>query len=130
MARQHTHRVSRFGSLGVAYAGYRIWRRRGKQAGVVEETAAVPAPLDEVDPHDLTSPGTVSDPELEERRAAEAAERERESRASSVTKFEELRQEEEAERAEHSSAIAIPRPVRQARGGRAQARVPAVRREP
>jgi hypothetical protein len=98
MTRQRAWRLSRFGSLGVAYAGYRIWRRRGKQTGVVQ--------LDEIDPHDLTSPGTVSDPELEERRAVEAAERERESRESSVTKFEELRQEEEAERAEQASAIA------------------------
>jgi hypothetical protein len=64
--------------------------------------------VDEIDPHDLTSPGTVSDPELEERRAVEAAERERESRASALTKFEELRLEEEEERAEHSSAIADP----------------------
>ena len=52
----------------------------------------------QIDPSELTSPGTISDPALEERRAREAAEREAESRASSETKFEELRQEQEAER--------------------------------
>jgi hypothetical protein len=52
----------------------------------------------EIDPSSLTSPHTVSDPALEERRAKEAAEREAESRASSETKFEELRHEQESER--------------------------------
>ena len=37
----------------------------------------------------LTSPGTVDDPELERERAEQAAERERESRESDQTKFEE-----------------------------------------
>ena len=37
----------------------------------------------------LTSPGTVDDPELERERAEQAAERERESRESDTTKFEE-----------------------------------------
>jgi hypothetical protein len=46
----------------------------------------------------LTSPGTVHDPELERQRAEQAAERDRESRESSETKFEELRREQEAER--------------------------------
>lgn len=51
-----------------------------------------------IDPDELTSPGTIKDPELERRRAEEALQREAESRASSETKFEELRQEEEAQR--------------------------------
>jgi hypothetical protein len=51
-----------------------------------------------IDPDDLTSPGTIKDPELEHRRAEEAAVREAESRASDETKFEELRHEEEVER--------------------------------
>ena len=42
-----------------------------------------------IDPSELTSPGTIHDPALEERRAREAAEREAESRASSETKFDE-----------------------------------------
>ncbi len=63
---------------------------------------------DDVKPEDLTSPGTVDDPELERQRATEAAERERESRASGETKFEELREEQEAERAEQSDRIGHP----------------------
>jgi len=51
-----------------------------------------------IDPDDLTSPGTIDDPELERRRAQEAAQREAESRASDETKFDELRAEEEANR--------------------------------
>jgi hypothetical protein len=51
-----------------------------------------------IDPEDLTSPGTIKDPELERRRAEEAAQREAESRASEETKFEELRQQEQEER--------------------------------
>jgi hypothetical protein len=47
--------------------------------------------MSDVNPEDLTSPGTIDDPELEARRAREAAERERESRMSDETKFEELR---------------------------------------
>ena len=38
-----------------------------------------PESTDEIDPDSLTSPGTVSDPQLERRRAVEAAEREREA---------------------------------------------------
>jgi hypothetical protein len=65
----------------------------------------------EIDPHELTSPGTVHDPALEERRAREAAEREAESRASSETKFDELRDEIERERAEAARAVGdVPRP--------------------
>jgi hypothetical protein len=37
----------------------------------------------------LTSPGTVDDPELERERAEQAAERERESRESDETKYDE-----------------------------------------
>jgi hypothetical protein len=51
--------------------------------------------MSDVNPEELTSPGTVDDPALEEQRAREAAERERESRLSDETKFEELRDEEE-----------------------------------
>jgi len=51
-----------------------------------------------IDPEDLTSPGTIDDPELERRRAEEAAQREAESRASEETKFEELRHEEQEQR--------------------------------
>jgi hypothetical protein len=65
-------------------------------------------PADEIDPESLTSPGTVSDPQLERRRAVEAAERERESRQSPVTKFEELRREEEAALHEHTPRLADP----------------------
>ncbi len=65
-----------------------------------------------IDPQDLTSPGTIDDPALEERRAREAAEREAESRASSETKFDELREAEEAERAHAAEAVGdVPPPV-------------------
>ncbi len=64
-----------------------------------------PEPVDEIDPASLTSPGTVSDPQLERRRSVEAAERERESRESPVTKFEELRRQEEAELHEHTAVL-------------------------
>jgi hypothetical protein len=117
-----------FGPLGIAYAGYRGWRRHshrqpvamhpdpaeqqpsppseGQSHRIAERVATATAPSEEIVPGDLTSPGTVSDPELEERRAEEAAERERESRASSMTKFDELRQEEDLERAEHAALVA------------------------
>ena len=66
----------------------------------------------QIDPSELTSPGTISDPALEERRAREAAEREAESRASSETKFEELRHEVEAERSEAAQAVGdVPAPL-------------------
>jgi hypothetical protein len=66
----------------------------------------------QIDPSELTSPGTISDPALEERRAREAAEREAESRASSETKFDELRQEVESERAEAAKAVGdVPAPL-------------------
>ena len=66
----------------------------------------------EIDPNELTSPGTISDPELEARRAREAAEREAESRASSETKFDELRHEVEAEQAEAAQAVGdVPAPL-------------------
>ena len=59
-------------------------------------------------PDDLTSPGTVSDPELERRRAEEALVRERESREMEETKFEALRREQEAERGKLASALEEP----------------------
>jgi hypothetical protein len=66
----------------------------------------------EIDPHALTSPGTIDDPELEERRAQEAAVREAESRASTETKYEELRHEQEAERHEAAAAVGdVPAPL-------------------
>ena len=96
------------GRFGLAFAGYRLWRRYSND---LEDTAqhveaVAPVPPDEVDPADLTSPGTVSDPELEERRAEEAAVRERESRASTLTKFDELRLEQESELHEHAALVA------------------------
>jgi hypothetical protein len=51
--------------------------------------------MSDVNPEDLTSPGTIDDPALEEQRAREAAERERESRMSDETKFDELRDMEQ-----------------------------------
>jgi hypothetical protein len=64
-----------------------------------------------IDPSDLTSPGTVDDPALEQRRAREAAEREAESRASSETKFDEEREEQEKQRARAAEIVAdVPSP--------------------
>jgi hypothetical protein len=65
-----------------------------------------------IDPSELTSPGTVDDPELERRRAAEAAVREAESRADDETKFEQLRKEEEGERHEAAEIVGdLPAPL-------------------
>ena len=65
-----------------------------------------------IDPNELTSPGTVDDPELERRRAAEAAVREAESRADDDTKFEQLRKEEEEERHEAAEIVGdVPAPL-------------------
>jgi len=57
----------------------------------VQPVPPVPTESADVDPEELTSPGTVDDPKLEAQRAREAAERERESRLSGETKFDELR---------------------------------------
>jgi hypothetical protein len=95
-----TRRFKWVGPLGLGFAGYRLWRR----ASHTQVAVATESP-EEVVPSDLTSPGTVSDPELEERRSQEAAERERESRASSMTKFDELRLQEDAERHEHAAVV-------------------------
>jgi hypothetical protein len=65
-----------------------------------------------IDPDELTSPGTVDDPELERRRAAEAAVREAESRADEETKFEQLRRAEEEERHEAAEIVGdLPAPT-------------------
>jgi hypothetical protein len=65
-----------------------------------------------IDPNELTSPGTVDDPELEQRRATEAAVREAESRADEETKFEQLRKEEEGERHEAAEIVGdVPAPL-------------------
>ena len=65
-----------------------------------------------IDPDELTSPGTVDDPELERRRAAEAAVREAESRADEDTKFEQLRKEEEEVRHEAAEIVGdVPAPT-------------------
>jgi hypothetical protein len=65
-----------------------------------------------IDPDELTSPGTVDDPELERRRAAEAAVREAESRADEETKFEQLRKEEEDARHEAAETVGeVPAPI-------------------
>lgn len=66
----------------------------------------------DVRPEDLTSPHTVDDPKLEQQRAEEAAERERESRASEDTKFEEARADQEAERAQQVESLGdLPAPT-------------------
>ena len=65
-----------------------------------------------IDPSELTSPGTVDDPELERRRATEAAVREAESRADDDTKFEQLRKAEEDERHEAAEIVGdVPAPL-------------------
>ena len=65
-----------------------------------------------IDPNELTSPGTVDDPTLERRRAAEAAVREAESRAEEDTKFEQLRKEDESERHEAAEIVGdVPAPT-------------------
>ena len=128
----------RLGPLGLALTAYRLWRRlspsqkaairrRGERlfAGVRgERLAAVPPdpmpapgsqqasgakPAAPLTPDDLTSPGTISDPELERRRAEEALIREQESREMEETKFEQLRREQEAARREATSAVDEPR---------------------
>ena len=58
-----------------------------------------------IDPDELTSPGTVDDPELERRRSAEAALREAESRETDETRFEQLRKAQEAERSEAAHIV-------------------------
>jgi hypothetical protein len=102
------------------------WRRRdpdtssdvgdpyaAREAAFTPATAAPVEPVAtesaEVDPHELTSPGTVDDPKLEAQRAREAAERERESRLSDETKFDELR-ETEAERDASQVVAEVPPP--------------------
>jgi hypothetical protein len=66
--------------------------------------------MSDVNPEDLTSPGTIDDPKLEEQRAREAAERERESRATDETKFEELRDvEKERDAAQVVGDVLEPR---------------------
>ncbi len=66
--------------------------------------------MSDVNPDDLTSPGTIDDPELEKQRAREAAERERESRMSDETKFEELRDiEKEQDAAQIVGDVPEPR---------------------
>jgi hypothetical protein len=65
-----------------------------------------------IDPNELTSPGTIDDPALEQRRAEEAAVREAESRADEETKFEQLRKEEEGERHEAAEIVGdVPAPL-------------------
>ena len=65
-----------------------------------------------IDPEELTSPGTIDDPALEQRRAEEAAVREAESRSEDDTKFEQLRHQEEASRHEAAEIVGdVPAPV-------------------
>ena len=66
-----------------------------------------------IDPNELTSPGTVDDPELERRRAEQAAVREAESRQSDETKFEELRRQEEGDRSEAAQIVGDVPPPRE-----------------
>lgn len=128
----------RFGPLGLAYTAYRVWKRlspaqkaalkqrglsamealRGKSAMTApatydQESRTRPAPpsstrSEQTTQASLTSPGTVADPELEQRRAEEALIREKESRESETTKFEELRLQQEAER--HKLALSTDEP--------------------
>jgi hypothetical protein len=66
--------------------------------------------MSDVNPDELTSPGTIDDPALEEQRAREAAERERESRMSDETKFDELRDlEQEQDAAQIVGDVPPPR---------------------
>jgi hypothetical protein len=90
--------------LDDAAAGWPVSAPAASRAG------AATAPAEEVAPSDLTSPGTIADPDLEQRRAEQAVERERESRATDQTKFEELRREQESERHERAAAIGEPPP--------------------
>jgi hypothetical protein len=126
-----TRRFRPFGLVVLAYAGYRLLRRlTGSETGdagtdrasaaaapsaagprtvppepSAERVGATTAPAEEIVPDVRTSPSIADDPELERRRAKEAAVRERESRESDVTKFEELRAAEEAERAAQAATI-------------------------
>lgn len=60
---------------------------------------------------DLTSPGTIDDPELERERAREAAARDVESRASSETNFTREGRAQEAQRAEAAEQLRdLPQP--------------------
>lgn len=68
---------------------------------------------DAIDPNELTSPGTVDDPELERQRAEQAALREAESRRSDETKFEELRRQEEGDRSEAAQIVGDVPPPRE-----------------
>jgi hypothetical protein len=72
---------------------------------VAATTGAATAPTEEIALSDLTSPGTVPDPDIEEQRAEQALLRERESRQTEVTKFEEQRLKLEAERAAGASPL-------------------------
>jgi len=120
-----TRRFRRIGLLVLAYGCYRAIRRRAgggtsadraatrPAAGPrpvppersAERVGATTAPVEEIVPDVRASPSIADDPELERRRAEEAAVRERESRESDVTKFEELRLAEEAARAAQAAAI-------------------------
>jgi hypothetical protein len=97
--------VRRLSTLGIAFAGYRFWRRRANHPSEAVQSHT-PQSVEEIVPSELTSPGTISDPKLEERRAEEAVARERESRASPITKFDELRLEQESERHERAATVA------------------------
>ena len=92
-------------AVGVVLDRLHVTRRRPGTAAAGPDAAWSPnpppptgsqggAPAADVAPEELTSPGTVTDPALEEQRAREAAERERESRLSEETKYDELREQE------------------------------------
>jgi hypothetical protein len=87
---------------GLASVVYRRWRQSPRPAAPAPPPPPSPAP-----PEGGTSPGTVPD-HLEERRAAEAAQRERESRETNETKYETLRREQEAELDRQAAAIGDP----------------------
>ena len=70
---------------------------------------AATAPTEEIAPTNLTSPGTISDPDLEKQRAQQAVARERESRQTEITKFEEQRLKQD-ERVAGASGLSEPPP--------------------
>ena len=110
----HSRRFKWAAPVGLALTAHRLWRRTRRQElqpeppsrFVAEHVAAATAPSEEIVPGDLTSPGTVSDPRLEERRAEEAAERERESRESSIDQVRRATAGRRREAHEHAAIVA------------------------
>jgi hypothetical protein len=93
----------RLGFFGVIATAVLRSKRRKRLKSVADA-----APTTMAAPATHTSPHTAPD-YLEARRAREAAVRERESRESTDTKFEELRKAQEAEGPQHAELGAPPR---------------------